>query len=320
MGQYIARRMFLFVPTLVGVVIVIFALMRVVPGDPALLILAGHEADSGTVDPEELKAMRHKLGLDRPLPIQLGIYFTDIARGNFGNSLYSNRSVLLTILKRFPLDLEIAIMAVLITAVTGIPAGALAAKYQDKWPDYVLRVFSIIGLATPSFWIAILLIIFLVAVFNWIPTIQYYHIWEDPVRNMQQLFLPALVTGFRQTAVVTRMTRATMLEVIREDYIRTARAKGLGERVVLYRHALKNAMLPVVTILGLEFGIAFGSLVVTETVFNLPGIGLLLVQSIGRRDYPTTQAVVLFITAGVLVVNLVVDLTYAWLDPRIRYG
>ncbi|MBI4200825.1 MAG: ABC transporter permease [Chloroflexi bacterium] len=320
MGKYVARRLLLFVPTLLGVILVIFTLMRVVPGDPALLILAGSEGDAGTVDKKALEALRQKLGLDKPIPVQLVEYYADVFRFDFGKSLYSNQPVLQTIIKRFPLDLEIAILAVGLTALIGIPAGVISARFQDRWPDYVLRLISITGLATPSFWIAILIIMALVAFLRWTPTIQYYQLWQDPGLNLQQLFLPAIVTGLRQTAVVIRMARATTLEVIREDYIRTARAKGLGERVVLFRHALKNAMLPVVTILGLEFGIAFGSLVVTETVFNLPGIGLLLVQSIGRRDYPTIQAVVLFITTGILVVNLLVDLTYGWLDPRIRYA
>jgi peptide/nickel transport system permease protein len=320
MGNYTARRLLLFIPTLLGVMVLIFVLIRIVPGDPALMILSGGEGDVVSVDPVELAKLRHRMGLDQPILVQLGNYFWDIARGDFGTSVYTQRPVFHTIIKKFPLDLEIAILAVLFTALTGIPGGLVAAKYQNKLPDHVIRVVSVVGLATPTFWIAILMIIGLVAFFNWIPTINYYHLWEDPRLNLQQLFLPALVTGVRQTAVVSRMTRATILEVIREDYIRTAHAKGLTEGVVLFRHALKNAMLPVITILGIEFGIAFGSLVVTETVFNLPGIGTLLVQAIARRDYPTIQGVALFIAFGVMLVNLLVDLTYAWLDPRIRYG
>lgn len=316
MARYVARRLLLFLPTLMGVVLGIFVLMRVIPGDPALILLAG---EGNVVDPAALAALRHKLGTDKPLLVQLGLYYADIFTGNFGVSLFNGEPVLPVILRRFPLDLEVTILAVVLMILIGIPGGVISAKYQDRWPDYVLRVISIGGLATPSFWLAIVVIIVLVAVFNWIPPIEYYQAWERPWPNLQQMILPALIVGYRSSAVILRMTRATMIEVVREDYIKTARAKGLAEVLVLQRHALKNVLLPVVTLLGIEFGLAFGGLVVTETVFNLPGIALLFVESIFRRDFPTVQATVLFIAFGILVVNLLVDLMYAWLDPRIHY-
>ncbi len=316
MRQYIARRLLLFVPTLMGVVFGIFVLMRVIPGDPALVLLSG---EGNVVDQTALAALRHKLGTDRPLLVQLGLYYAKIARGDLGSSLFNGAPVLPTILGRFPLDLEVTVLAVALMILIGIPGGLISATYQDRWPDYVLRVFSIGGLATPSFWLAIVVIVTLVAFFNWLPPIQYYQAWEQPWENLQQMLLPALIVGYRSSAVILRMTRATMIEIVREDYVRTARAKGLAEVLVLRRHALKNALLPVVTLLGTEFGLAFGGLVVTETVFNLPGIALLFVESVFRRDLPMVQATVLFIAFGVLVINLLVDLTYAWLDPRIRY-
>jgi peptide/nickel transport system permease protein len=306
----------LFVPTLMGVVLGIFVLMRVIPGDPALILLSG---EGNVVDPAALAALRHKLGTDKPLLIQLGLYYAKIATGDFGSSLFNGEPVLPAILRRFPLDLEVTVFAVVLMILIGIPGGLISAKYQDRWPDYVLRIISIGGLATPSFWLAIVVIVGLVAVFNWLPPIEYYQVWEQPWENLQQMLLPALIVGYRSSAVILRMTRATMIEIVREDYVRTARAKGLAEVLVLRRHALKNALLPVITLLGTEFGLAFGGLVVTETVFNLPGIALLFVESVFRRDLPVVQATVLFIAFGVLVVNLLVDLMYAWFDPRIRY-
>jgi peptide/nickel transport system permease protein len=307
----------LFVPTLIGAAFGIFVLMRVIPGDPALVLLSG---EGNVVDQNALAALRHKLGTDRPLLVQLGLYYTKIAKGDFGSSLFNGAPVLPEILRRFPLDLEVTILAVMLMILIGIPGGLISAKYQDSWPDYLLRVISIGGLATPSFWLAIVVIVGLVAFFNWLPPIQYYQVWEQPWENLQQMLLPALIVGYRSSAVILRMTRATMIEIVREDYVRTARAKGLAEVLVLRRHALKNALLPVVTLLGTEFGLAFGGLVVTETVFNLPGIALLFVESVFRRDLPVVQATVLFIAFGVLVINLLVDLMYAWLDPRIRYS
>lgn len=294
----------------------IFVLMRVIPGDPALVLLSG---EGNVVDPEALSALRRKLGTDKPLLVQLGVYYAGVFRGDFGLSLFNGEPVMPAILKRFPLDLEVTLLALGVMLLIGIPGGVVSAMYQDRWPDYVLRVISIGGLATPSFWLAILVIMALVALLDWIPPIDYHQPWDRPWTNLQQMILPALIVGYRSSAVVIRMTRATMIEIVREDYIRTARAKGLAELFVLGRHALKNVLLPVVTLLGIELGLAFGGLVVTETVFNLPGVALLFVESIFRRDLPTVQATVLFIAFGILVVNLLVDLTYAWLDPRIRY-
>ncbi|MGH7534933.1 MAG: ABC transporter permease, partial [Gemmatimonadales bacterium] len=217
------------------------------------------------------------------------------------------------------LSLQLAVMAATVATLLAIPLGIVAALRQDAWPDYAVRIFSIAGLAMPSFWLGILLILGLLVVFRWLPPMVYTPFWVDPAENLAQLLWPALAVGYRYSAVATRMTRSAMLEVLREDYIRTARAKGLWQQLILTRHALKNAMLPVLTVIALEFAFLLGGLVVTEQVFNLNGLGLLFVQAIANRDYTLTQALVLLVAAAFIVTNFAVDLMYAWLDPRIRY-
>jgi peptide/nickel transport system permease protein len=291
--------------------------MRVIPGDVSLLILGGDQ--TGRIDPQQLAAMRHQLGLDQPLAVQFGAWLWGVLRLDFGTSLWTGQPVIEEVLIRLPLSLEVAILATIVSVLLAIPLGMLAAVRQDTWVDYVIRVVSIGGQAIPSFWVGILVILFLVIYFGWGPPLEFTPPWVDPWANFQQLVWPVLTIGYRYAAVTTRMTRSTVLEVLREDYIRTAWAKGLRERAVVIRHALKNAMLPVITLVGTEFAFLIGGLVVTETVFTLNGVGRFVVDAVAHRDYPVVQALVFLIALCFVIVNLLIDLTYAWLDPRIRY-
>ncbi len=316
MRTYIAKRLLLVIPTMLGVASLVFLIMRVIPGDVALLILGG---DAGAIDPKQLAAMREQLGLDKPILVQFGHWLWGVVQFDFGKSLWTGQPVTEELLIRLPLSLQLALMATMVSVIIAIPLGMLAAIRQDTWVDYVVRVVSIGGLAIPSFWIGILCILFLVIYFGWGPPLEFTPLWVDPWANLQQLVWPVVTVGYRYAAVTTRMTRSTLLEVMREDYIRTAWAKGLRERAVVVRHGLKNALLPVITLVGTEFAFLIGGLVVTETVFTLNGIGRFVVDAVAHRDYPVVQALVFLIAFSFVIVNLLVDLTYAWLDPRIRY-
>jgi peptide/nickel transport system permease protein len=315
MHRYIIRRLLLMIPTLLGVAVLVFLLMRVVPGD----IVEMRFAEGQFFSPEQVAKERARFGLDRPLWRQFLDWIWGIVRLDFGVSMWSGNSIAQEIALRLQLSLQLAVMATLVAVFLAIPLGTLAALKQDTWLDYFIRVFSIAGLATPSFWLGIVMFLLLLAVFRWIPPMVFTPFWEDPWQNLAQMIWPALAVGYRYSAVATRMTRSAMLEVLREDYIRTARAKGLWQGLIVRRHALKNAMLPVLTVIGLEFAFLIGGLVVTEQVFNLNGIGLLFVQSIARRDYTLVQALVLLVAFIYILVNFAVDLLYGWLDPRIRF-
>lgn len=317
MGTYLAKRLLLIVPTLLGVASLVFVIMRVIPGDVALLILGGDQA--GHIDRAQLTAMHRQLGLDQPWLVQYGTWLWGLLRFDFGTSLWTGQPVVQELLIRLPLSLELAFLATGVSVLIAIPLGMLAAARQDTWVDYVVRVISIGGLAIPSFWVGILVILFLVIYFGWGPPLEFTPPWVDPWANFQQMVWPVVTVGYRYAAVTTRMTRSTVLEVLREDYIRTAWAKGLAERAIVIRHALKNAMLPVITLIGTEFAFLIGGLVVTETVFTLNGVGRFVVDAVAHRDYPVVQALVFVIALGFVIVNLLIDLTYAWLDPRIRY-
>jgi peptide/nickel transport system permease protein len=314
---YLTKRLLLIIPTLFGVAAVVFVIMRVIPGDVTLLILGGDQ--TGRIDPQQLAAMRHQLGLDQSMPVQFAQWLWGVLRLDFGKSLWTGQPVIEEVLIRLPLSLEVAILATIVSVLLAIPLGMLAAVRQDTWVDYVIRVGSIGGQAIPSFWVGILVILFLVIYFGWGPPLEFTPPWVDPWANFQQLVWPVVTVGYRYAAVTTRMTRSTVLEVLREDYIRTAWAKGLRERAVVIRHALKNAMLPVITLIGTEFAFLIGGLVVTETVFTLNGVGRFVVDAVAHRDYPVVQALVFLIAFCFVVVNLLIDLAYAWLDPRIRY-
>jgi peptide/nickel transport system permease protein len=316
MARYVVKRLLLMVPTLLGVAVIIFFLMRVVPGDIVELRFAGEGA---SVSRDNLDKERARLGLDEPLWKQFITWIWGIARLDFGTSMWTGAPITEEIRLRFALSLQLAIMATAVAVLLALPLGVLAALKQDSWLDYAVRIFAIAGLATPSFWLGIVFILALLIVFKWLPPMVYTPFWVSPWQNMLQLIWPALAVGYRYSAVATRMTRSAMLEVLREDYIRTARAKGLWQRLILSRHALRNAMLPVLTVVALEFAFLMGGLVVTEQVFNLNGLGLLFVESVAHRDYTLTQALVLLVAFVFIFVNFLVDLAYAWIDPRIRF-
>lgn len=318
MGLYVVRRLSLFLPTLLLITIILFVMIRVVPGDPALLTLLG-DLGHGHVDAAELEAMRHKLGTDRPIVVQYYTWLWDMVRGDFGDSMWYGDPVWSELKQKFPTTLELTVLAFVIGFTLAVPLGILSAVKQDSWIDYIARAFSFTGIAIPTFWAGILTIFILVRVFDWLPQIGFVPFWEDPLTNIQQMIWPAAVLGFYNVAIVARITRSAMLDVLREDYIRTARAKGLHEVVVLFRHALKNAILPVLTVSGWQVGHLISGAVITEAIFLVPGIGITLVEATFHRDYTMIQGVVFTVSLGILTLNLAIDLLYAWIDPRIRY-
>jgi peptide/nickel transport system permease protein len=323
MYRYIIQRILLVVPTLVGAAALVFLLMRLIPGDICVTRLG---SGGGTFDERAVAVCHAELGLNRPVLLQFFDFLWGLVRFDFGNSMWSGKPVSYEIAARFPISLEIAILATVVAVVIAIPFGTISALKQNSLTDLAVRVIAIAGLATPSFWLGILIILAILnisqAAFGapWMPPIDYVPLWKDPLRNLSMAIWPAIAVGYRTSAVTMRMTRSAMLEVMREDYIRTARAKGLVERIIVNRHALKNALLPVVTLIGIESAFLIGGLVVTEQVFNLNGIGRLLVQAVQNQDYTLTQALVMLTVAMFVFTNTAVDLLYAWLDPRIRYA
>jgi peptide/nickel transport system permease protein len=316
MAQYILKRLLLMIPTLFGVALLVFVLLRIAPGDIVELKYAG----SGTFAPKEaIERERVQLGLDKPVWQQFLNWSWGIVRMDFGLSMWTGRPIAEEIRIRLELSLQLAIMATLVAILIALPCGTLAALKQDTWVDYLVRIFSIGGLAVPSFWLGIVIILMFLIFFRWLPPLTFTSFWTDPAANLSQMIWPALAVGYRYSAMATRMTRSSVLEVLREDYVRTARAKGLRENAVVLKHALRNALLPIVTVIGLEFAFLIGGLVVTEQVFNLNGIGMLLVESITHRDYTMTQALVLLVSFAFIAMNFFLDLLYVWLDPRINY-
>lgn len=311
------------IPTLLGAGVLIFFLMRVIPGD----ICLARWVDYGTdLDPALLELCRDRLGLNEPLHIQFWHFMRGVLSFDFGVSMWTGRPIIQELELRFALSLQLAVMATVVTLLIAVPLGIVAALRQNTWVDYLVRTVAIAGVAMPSFWLGILIILGLLILSQawlgepWMPPIYYVSPFENFWGNMSQLIWPALVAGYRYAAVVTRMTRSALLEVLREDYIRTARSRGLTEKIILNRHALRNSFLPVITIIGIEFSFFMGGLVVTEQVFNLNGLGRLLVDSVLYADYNMIQALVMIVVAVSVLVNLLVDLSYAWLDPRIRYS
>lgn len=317
MRAFLIRRILLGILTVYGVATLTFVLMRIVPGDPALIALA--DPSRGEAVPKaQLEAKRRELGLDKPLAQQYITWLANSFRFNFGKSSWGGGDVVDEYLRRLPLSLNMAILAFIMTVLVGIPLGIISAIKQDTPIDYIARIIAISGLSMPSFWVAVLIIVILLRVFGWLPSLDYVPLWEDPGRNLTQLFFPSFAVAFGFIGVVTRMTRSSLLEVLREDYIRTAWAKGLQGRTVILRHALRNALLPVITVLGLQFGFAIGGLVVVEAAFNLPGAGRFLFEATLRRDYNVIQASLFAIALFVTLANLLVDILYAWLNPRVR--
>lgn len=318
MTQYILRRLLLFIPTLLLVTGLIFALLRIIPGDVAKLIVT--RGGEGSFDQQAYLEVRKQMHLDQPIPVQYLSWAGGAVRGDFGTSYWAKDSVRAEVGSRLPVTLELAIAAPLLALLIGIPLGLISAVRQNTPLDHAARFVSITGLSVPHFWLGIIIILVLANYFNWVMPIRYAELWQDPWTNIQQMFWPTIVLATGFTALLARVTRSTMLEVLRSDYIRTAQAKGLRGLSVVLRHGLRNALLPVVTIFGAQLGSLIGGAVVTEQVFNVPGMGRYFIESVFIRDFPVVQAIVLIIAAAYLVVNLLIDLSYGWLDPRIRYA
>lgn len=293
--------------------------MRLVPGDVALLILAGAGEEGTTIDPKQLAGLREQLGLNAPLIEQYFSWLWNFVTLDWGNSLRDGEDIRVMVAKRLPLTAELALLSILISLVSAIPLGVLAAVKQDTWIDNVVRLVTVGGMALPTFFTGTLLILGLVTFLEWIPPLGKTGLYVKPWEAIKLLIWPALVLGFFFSAVLARMTRATMLEVLRQDYMRTARAKGIWGVTIVFRHGLKNALLPVVTLSGIQFGHLLGGTVIMEAIFVLPGIGTSFIQALNFRDYPAIQTIIVLIALMFMVINLIVDLGYGWLDPRIRY-
>lgn len=322
MRQYIARRLALGVLTLLIMSLLIFGVLRILPGDVAEFVLAGPGGEAGgglTMNQTGVEVIRKELGLDRPLHIQYLRWIWGVVRGDFGKSVFTGQPVMESLLYRLPLTAQLAVMSLGIGLLIGIPMGILSALKHNSWLDHLLRFWSVFFLAAPTFWLGLLFLTLTLRYFEWGPPMGYNFVWTNPKDNLLQLGWPALILASHFLAIVARMTRSTMLEVIREDYIRTARAKGLSEKVVIVRHALKNTLIPVVTITGNSLGHLLGGTVIMEQVFNIPGIGIFFLQALNFRDYTVMQGVVIMVAVSFVLINLVVDLLYGWFDPRISY-
>ncbi len=319
MYVYITRRLLLFIPTIILVSIISFLLLRVVPGDPAVARLIG---PTGTADytHEELMASRKKLGTDRPLAVQYFDWSGGLLMGDLGRSMFDDSKVNSKIARGLPISVELAIGAIVVSLALAIPLGIVSAVYQNTWIDYIGRFIAITGITVPLFVFAIMILFVLVTVFNWLPPPGYNQVWEEPWTNIQQMVFPIVALSFTRIGYMARITRSGMLDVLREDYVRTARAKGLREVVVINRHALRNALLPVLTLSGFQFAVLLGGTVIIERIFRLPGMGETFLDAIGNRDFTVVQGVVMTMIGAILIINLIVDLLYGVLDPRIRYG
>jgi peptide/nickel transport system permease protein len=310
---YIIRRLALFPVVLLAASLLIFGLVRILPGSAVETLL--QESLVG----QDVKQYEHQLGLDRPLPVQYLTWARGAIHGDLGTSLLSKQSVVARIDQALPVTAELTLFSLLITAIIGVTGGALAAVFQDRWPDHLLRGGSVLLLAVPDFWLATLVVTLPAVYFHWAPSPTYHPLLKAPGSNLVQFLIPAAVFGLHTAAVSLRLTRSQLLEVLHQDYVRTARAKGLAEQTVVLRHALRSAMPPVITVLGTQLGYLLGGAVIIETIFGLPGLGRLTIDAITQRDYPQIEGNVLFFAAVFLAINLLVDLSYSWFDPRIRY-
>lgn len=318
MHTYILRRVLLAVPVIFAITVIIFLAMRVMPGDP-LTVMFGQDG-LNTLSDADRERIEASLGLRDPLYVQYASWLKDIFTLELGHSFWRSDSVMDLIKRRGPISAEIAVLAILLSWIIGLPVGILAAIKQNSPPDYVSRFFTITFLAIPNFWFASLIALGLLLWFGWRPPLELYNLWVDPWKNLQIIWGPVVVLGTGQAAYIARLARTTLLEVIHEDYVRTARAKGLTERLVILRHALRNAILPVITFSGVLLGVLLGGSVVVERAFGVPGLGRTLIQAYNERDFVVMQNLVFLYGLIFVVVNLLVDLSYAWLDPRIRYN
>ena len=310
--------MLLFIPTIILTTMIVFGLFWVVPGDVAALILVGADGED-TASLQDIEKLRQELGLDRPIHIQYGTWLWNVVRGDLGTSLWYRDSVTGELRDRFLVTVELSVIAILLAFSVGVPLGILSAIKQDSAIDYVSRVFALVGVAMPNFWLGVLVVSALASWAGWLPPLGYATFWENPLLNLEQLIFPALVLSFSNLGLTARITRSSMLEVLREDYVRTARAKGLREFAVLGRHTLKNALLPVVTISGYQFAGLLGGVIIIESIFVVPGVGSWTIQSIQHRDFVVLQGVIVLGASVILTLNLLIDLLYGVLDPRIRY-
>jgi peptide/nickel transport system permease protein len=313
MRDYLLKRMLLMIPTLFLVTILVFLMIHLLPGDAVLQMLEGY-AYADTVE-----ALRRELGLDRPMHLQYLEWMGRLLRGDLGHSLWTKESILMEYARRFPVTIELALLTVIISVTFGVGIGVLSAVRQESWLDYGGRVVAIMALAMPYFWLAILVVVLPAIYFRWTPLWTYVPLTVDPLENLKIMIFPALVFGMSRAGPIMRIMRSSMLEVQRQDYIRTAWAKGLPERGVIFKHAIKNALIPVVSILGLQIHFYLGGSVIIESIFRLPGVGHFFFEALIRRDYPVVQSVNLFFATFTLLLNLIVDFAYAYLDPRIRY-
>ncbi len=315
MAQYLAKRFLASLLVLFLISILVFIAVRAIPGDVCKIVL-----NTQDVDQQQCDAVREELGLDEPVAKQYVTYMGGVLTGDWGQALISKRAVWGEIKTRIPLTVELTLLSTGFALLLALPIGIISAVKQDSITDYVLRILSIGWLSLPSFWVGTMLIVFPAKWWGYAPPVGYVDIWEDPLKNLEQLYLPAFSLGLALSASLARVTRSAMLEVLRQDYIRTARAKGLRDRVVVIKHGLKNAMIPVVTLFGLQVGVLFGGTVVLEGIFSLPGLGFLTFQAVTVKDYTQVQGVVLLFAAVLVSINLLVDVRYAWFDPRIRYA
>ena len=318
MRKYLAQRLLIAVPTLLGVTLLIFTAMRVLPGDP-LAAISGEGGGSYVLSQEQLQAARVSLGLDRPYAVQYLDWLKDILRGDLGKSFWRGEPIRELIFRRGPITGQIAVMAVILSWIIGLPVGLIGAVWRNSWTDYVFRFVVVLLMAIPSFWVGLMIVLSLVLAFTWRPPLTIVYLWDDPIRNLQMTAGPALALGIALAAMMARITRSSVLEVLGEDYVRTARAKGLRERIVVWRHALVNAMLPILTVSGTAFGALLGGSVAVERAFGVPGLGLALVFAIAERDWMLIQNLVLLYGVIFVLINLAVDISYGWFDPRIRY-
>jgi len=316
MSRYLLKRLVLMIPTLIGTSLIIFVLLRLLPGDIVDILFGGDPQ----VSQQTIDQIRESMGLNKPLIVQYADWAGGLLRGNAGVSMRSGIPVSETIVRSMPVTMQLAVMAMLFAALIAVPMGVLSAVRRNGASDMVARVVGLIGLSFPAFWLATMFLLISSTVFRWVPPLKWVAPWEDLGRNMQIMIVPSLLLALQPMAVIMRMTRASMLEVLRQDYIRTAYAKGLRDRVVLARHALQNAFIPVLTVMGVQFGALMGGSVIIEQIFSLPGVAFFLLSGIYNRDYPVVQSTVLFLSLLFILVNLVVDLLYGYVDPRIRYG
>lgn len=315
MGKYILRRIALLIPTLIGMSIIIFAMVRLMPGD----IVDSLVGLDPTVTPEAKAELRRAYGLDDPVPVQYARWIGGILQGDLGRSYRTRQPITQEIVNALPVTIELALYALFMSVIVAIPLGVISAIRRNTWIDFTARLAGLMGLAFPNFWLATMFLLITSLTFKWVPPVFYISPLNDLPGNLVQFFLPALSLSVALMAIEMRMARTSMLEVLRQDYIRTARAKGLADRVIYFKHALKNSFIPVITVIGIQLGALMGGSVIIEQIFGLPGVGWYLLQGIQARDYPVVQVTALFLASVFVVMNLFVDLTYAFLDPRIKY-